>query len=279
MNSKELLTGVFSRGATAYRERLEEAMRKGEAAGRDAILDYLKPRPGMRILDLACGPGTLTIPMARDLNGAGEVIGIDLAEGMLAVGRQAAGGRSLPVRFLRMDIENLQFPAATFDAVSCGHGLHFLPNLGRALREVRRVMKPNARFAASIPPSAGPDPSPAVDAFRKAIDKRLGPAPAQPELAATRAILGALDRFAGAALAAGFRFAEAERVEVETSWDGPAHYAGVNASWWAFAVRMEGLSEHVRRMVVDEAAEAVRKVTGEAPFQTPATANVLRAEA
>ena len=279
MNSKELLTGVFSRSAPAYRARLEEAMRKGEAAGRDAVLDYLKPRPGMRILDLACGPGTLTIPMAKALNGAGEVIGIDLAEGMLAVARQAAGGRSLPVRFLRMDIENLQFPAANFDAVSCGHGLHFLPNLGRALREVRRVMKPRARFAASIPPSNGPDPSPAVDAFRKAIDNRLGPAPPQPELSETRAILSELDRFAGAALAAGFRFAETERVVVETSWDGPAHYAAINSSWWAFAVRMEGLSEHVRQMVVDEAAEAVRKVTGDAPFLAPAAANVLRAEA
>ena len=279
MNSKEYLAGVFSRNAPAYRARLDEAMRKGEAAGRDAVLDYLKPRPGMRILDLACGPGTLTIPMAKDLNGAGEVIGIDLAEGMLAVARKAAGGRSLPVRFLRMDIENLQFPAADFDAVSCAHGLHFLPNLGRALREVRRVMKPKARFAASIPPADGPDPSPAVDAFRMAIDKRLGPAPPQPQLAETRAILGALDRFAGAALAAGFRFAEAERVEVETNWDGPAHYAAVNSNWWTFAARMEGLSEHVRQMVVDEAAAAVREVTGEAPFRAPAAANVLRAEA
>ncbi len=279
MKSKEYLSGVFSRNAPAYRQRLEEAMRKGQAAGRDAILDYLKPRPGMRILDLACGPGTLTLPMARALNGGGEVIGVDLAEGMLAVARQAAGGRSLPVRFLRMDIENLQFPAATFEAVSCGHGLHFLPNLGRALREVRRVMKPKARFAASIPPADGPDPSPAVDAFRKAIDKRLGPAPAQPELAETRTILGDLDRFAAAALAAGFRFAETERVEVETSWDGPGHYAAVNSSWWAFAARLEGLSEHVQQMVVDEAADAVRQVTGEAPFLAPAAAHVLRAEA
>jgi len=209
LKSKEFLTGVFSRNAPAYRERLEEAMRKGQAAGRDAILDYLKPRPGMRILDLACGPGTLTIPIAKDLNGGGEGIGIDLAEGVLS----------------------------------------------------------------------GARPSRAVDAFRKAIDKRLGPAPGQPELAETRAILSDLDRFAAAALAAGFRFAETERVEVETSWDGPGHYAAVNSSWWAFAARLEGLSEHVRQMVVDEGADAVRQVTGDAPFLAPAAAHVLRAEA
>ena len=97
MNSKEYLTGVFSRSAPAYRARLDEAMRKGEAAGRDAVLDYLKPRPGMRILDLACGPGTLTIPMAKTLNGDGEVIGIDLAEGMVSVpGPQARSRIRIP---------------------------------------------------------------------------------------------------------------------------------------------------------------------------------------
>jgi len=71
LKSKEFLTGVFSRNAPAYRERLEEAMRKGQAAGRDAILDYLKPRPGMRILDLACGPGTLTKKTRIEVKGEG----------------------------------------------------------------------------------------------------------------------------------------------------------------------------------------------------------------
>jgi ubiquinone/menaquinone biosynthesis C-methylase UbiE len=279
LKSKEYLTGVFSRNAEAYRQRLEEAMRKGQAAGRDALLDYVRARPGMRVLDLCCGPGTLTIPLARDLNGVGEVIGVDLADGMLEIARKAAGGRSLPVRFLRMDVEQLQFPAANFDAAACGHGLHFLPNLGRTLREVRRVLKPKGRFAASIPPSEGADPPPAVAAFRAAFDKRLGPAPAQPELAPTRAVLDDLDRFTATVLAAGFRFAEAELVEVESSWESAEHFAESNASWWAFAVRLEGLSDHVRNLIVKEAARKVRAVTGDGPFSTPSRAHVVRAEA
>jgi ubiquinone/menaquinone biosynthesis C-methylase UbiE len=279
VKSKEYLTGVFSRNADAYRQRLEEAMRKGQAAGRDAVLDYVRARPGMRVIDLCCGPGTLTIPLAKDLNGVGEVIGIDLADGMLEIARKASGGRSLPVRFLQMDVEQLQFPPASFDAASCGHGLHFLANLGRGLREVRRVLKPKGRFAASIPPSDGPDPHPGVVAFRDAFDKRLGPAKAQPDLAPTRAILDDLGRFTAAALAAGFRFAEAELVEMETSWESAEHFAEMNASWWSFASRLEGFSDHVRSLIVSEAARKVAAATGGGPFSTPARAHVLRAEA
>ncbi len=279
LTSKEYLTGVLSRNAVAYRQRLDEAMRKGQAAGRDALLDYVRARPGMRILDLCCGPGTLTIPLARDLNGVGEVIGVYLADGMLEIARKASGGRSLPVRFLHMDVEQMQFPPASFDAAACGHGLQFLPNLGRGLREVRRVLKSKGRFAASIPPSDGPDPHPAVLAFRASFDKRLGPAKPQPELGPTRAILDDHDRFTAAALAAGFRFAEVEAVEVETSWDSADHFADLNASWWVFASRLEGLSDHVRGLVVKEAARKVRAVTGDGPFTTPARAHVLRAEA
>jgi len=252
-------------------------MRKGQAAGRDAILDYLKPRPGMRILDLACGPGTLTIPMALELNGDGEVVGVDLAEGMLATARRAVGGRSLPVRFLRMDLEHLQFPPSSFDACACGHGLHFLPNLGRTLGGIRRTLKPKARFGASVPlPDA---PGAASEAFRTAMDGRLGPAPEQPDVVDTRRIVADTDQLSHAALAAGFRFAESETVEVEASWESPASFVELNANWWSLAARLEGLSEHVRELVLKEATEVVRATTGDGPFTTTVRANVLRAEA
>jgi SAM-dependent methyltransferase len=278
LSTKEYLTGVFSRNAPAYRRRLEEAMAKGQAAGRDAVLDYLQARPGMRILDLACGPGTLTLPLARELNGVGEVVGIDLAPGMLDAARAAVAGRSLPVRFLRMDVESLQFPLASFDAAACGHGLQFLPNLGRALGGVHRVLKPRARFAASVP-IAGAEPNPAGAALEAALDARLGPAPEQPDQVQTRALVADPDHFAHAVRAAGFRFAEVEAVEVETSWDGPEHYVTINAAWWSIAARLEGLSDHVRGLILKELTRKVAKAAGDGPFTVPARANVLRAEA
>jgi SAM-dependent methyltransferase len=278
LSSKEKLTGVFSRHAEAYRRRLDEWMAKGQAAGRDAILDYVKPRPGMRILDLACGPGTLTIPMARELNGSGEVVGIDLAQGMLDAARAGLAGRSLPVRFLRMDIESLQFPLASFDAAACGHGLHFLPNLGRALAGVRRVLKNRARFAASVPgPDRGGPDAPGAR-LNAAFDARLGKSEPLPELAHTQPVVADLDQFSHAALAAGFRIAEAETVEVDVSWDSPTHFVTVQSNWWSNARRLEGLSEHVRELVLKEAATQLEKAMGGGPFTTTSTANVLRAE-
>ena len=279
MQSKEELSQVFSRNAEAYRKRLDEAMRKGQAAGRDEILAHLKPRPGMRILDLACGPGTLTVPLALELAGDGEVVGVDLAEGMLSAARESIAGRSLPVRFLRMDAENLQFPPASFDAAGCGHGLHFLPNLGRALREVHRVLKPRGRFAASIPPADGGRPSPAADAYRAVFDRELGEPAPQPALEETRRTLNDLDRFQAAAVQAGFRLVETERVEVETTWEGPAHYAAINSSWWSYASRLDGVDPDRRRSILDLAEKAVASVTGDRPFSVSSSANVLRAEA
>jgi SAM-dependent methyltransferase len=215
--------------------------------------------------------------MALDLNGDGEVIGVDLAEGMLAAARRAIGGRSLPVRFLRMDIEHLQFPPNSFDACACGHGLQFLSNLGRALAGVRRTLKSKARFAASAPLLDAANP--AFAAFNAALDGRLGPGPEQPELATTRAVVADPDHLSHAALAAGFRHAESEIVEVEVNWDGPGSFVELNASWWSFAARLEGLSEHVRDLVLKEATEVVRTANGDGPFSTSARANVLRAEA
>src|SRR2546421_308494 len=60
----EVFAGVFGRHAAAYRERLEDAMARGEAAGRSRVLELLAVRLGQRVLDLGCGPGILTAPLA-----------------------------------------------------------------------------------------------------------------------------------------------------------------------------------------------------------------------
>src|SRR4029077_20018854 len=148
--AKDLYPATFSRVAQAYKRRLDEVMARGEARGRTAVIDWVNPVPGKRILDLACGPGTLSYPLAQAVSGGGEVVGIDLAPGMIELAQRDAPP-GLPLTFLLMDIEDLRFPDHSFDAAASGHGLQFVPDLRRALSETRRVLKPGARRGARAP--------------------------------------------------------------------------------------------------------------------------------
>lgn len=104
---------------------------------------------GQRVLDVATGRGAVLFPAAERVGTTGEVIGIDLAEGMIRLTSDEARRRGLPARLRVMDAERLDFPDATFDRVLCAFGVMFLPDLGRALREARRVLKPGGRLGVS----------------------------------------------------------------------------------------------------------------------------------
>lgn len=76
-------------------------------------------RPGMRVLDCGCGPGSITMGLAAHV-APGEVIGIDLDPTHIALARRRAADAGLAnVRFARADIYTLPFPDAAFDAVFC----------------------------------------------------------------------------------------------------------------------------------------------------------------
>jgi SAM-dependent methyltransferase len=91
-------------------------MARGEARGRTRVIELAAARPGMRILDLACGPGNLSRRLAAQVAPGGEVIGVDLAPGMIELARAA----DIPnARFEVMDIEQLAFGDATFAATGC----------------------------------------------------------------------------------------------------------------------------------------------------------------
>ena len=66
---------------------------------------------------------------------------------------------------------------------------------------------------------------------------------------------------------------------LETTWDGPEHYARVNSNWWTFAARLDRADDKLRDRVLASAEAAVRKVAGDGPFSVPSAAHVLRAEA
>ncbi len=252
MKSKDVYPAVFSRHATEYARRLEEIMSRGEARGRMRAIELVAAQPRMRILDIACGPGTLTGLLARQVGPGGEVVGIDLARGMIDLARSAAPPNA---RFEVMDMEQLTYPDASFDAVVCGHGLQFAPDLSRALREARRVLSPGCAFAASVP-SVGmaEDVWALIDSV---VDRWLPPRPVVVDEAATRAAVRDGDALMAAALGAGFASARVESVDEEVVWPSARHLVDRFMGWWEFAYRIEGLDAERRNAFADEALAVV----------------------
>lgn len=95
-----------------------------------------------RILDVATGTADLAIEALK--LGPEEVIGVDIAEEMLAVGREKLKARHLDHRIIlrRGDAENLDFENGTFDIVLVAFGVRNFENLGRGLEELHRVLRP-----------------------------------------------------------------------------------------------------------------------------------------
>jgi len=269
MKSRDVIPGVFSRHAAAYQRRLDQIMERGEARGRQRVIDLVEPRPGMRILDLACGPGTLTRRLAELVAPDGEVIGVDLAEGMLELARAAA----IPnARFELMDISQLAFPDGSFDAATCGHGLQFVPDLGQALRESRRVLRARAPFAASFPAdSSGRSPATVV---QEVVDRLLPPSPKVTDRGETQRTVGDASLLRDASASAGFADARVEIVEEKVRWESAAQYVAMLMSWWDCAARMEGVEPQRLRAFQQEATSALRDAYP-GSFETTARNHVL----
>jgi SAM-dependent methyltransferase len=106
-------------------------------------------RAGARVLDIASGRGAVLFPAADRVGAGGEVVGIDLADAMASATSEEAATRGLNARVSVMDAEELSFPDASFDYVTCGFGIMFFPDQVRSLAEMRRVLKPGGRLAIS----------------------------------------------------------------------------------------------------------------------------------
>ena len=99
-----------------------------------------------QVLDVATGTGDLAIALTA-IEGV-KVTGLDISEGMLAVGREKVAKRGLTdrIEMQQGDSEHLPFADATFDAVSVGFGVRNFEDLNQGLSEIRRVLKPKGRL-------------------------------------------------------------------------------------------------------------------------------------
>jgi len=114
---------------------------------RRAIVRELGLRPGERVLDLGSGPGFLALEMAAVVGQGGAVRGVDVSPSMIAMAarRQPPGG-SAPVEFTAADDLPWPFPDGSFDVAVCTQVYEYVPDMPRALAEVRRVLADGGRL-------------------------------------------------------------------------------------------------------------------------------------
>lgn len=114
---------------------------------RKAAIDSLKPYAPQRILDVATGTGDFALMAAERLQPQ-SLVGADLSEGMLNVGREKVerAGKSGIITMQKEDCMALSFADNTFDAVTVAYGVRNFEDLDRGLREMLRVLKPGGRL-------------------------------------------------------------------------------------------------------------------------------------
>ena len=115
------------------------------------MLDMAALRPGERVLDVACGTGLVSFRIVDAVGKDGAVVGTDISGEMVEAARRLATERNIGnARFERCDAEDLRLDDDPFDVALCGLGLMYVPDPVKALREMRRLLKPGGRAGAAV---------------------------------------------------------------------------------------------------------------------------------
>ena len=130
--------------ATAAKGLVAMYLTPDVVAQRGEFLRTLAPRSGERVLDVGCGPGFVARAIGEAVGPTGAVRAIDISEPLLAAAREHCA--DLPwVEVLEGGATQLRFPDAHFDAVICTQVLEYVPQIGEALAQMHRVLKPGGR--------------------------------------------------------------------------------------------------------------------------------------
>ncbi|MCB6177962.1 bifunctional demethylmenaquinone methyltransferase/2-methoxy-6-polyprenyl-1,4-benzoquinol methylase UbiE [Rhodobacter sp. Har01] len=142
-----MVHGVFSRVASKY-DLMNDLMSGGvHRLWKDAMMDWLAPRPGQRLLDVAGGTGDIAFRFLKRAPGASAVV-CDMTESMLVEGRKRADAGNLADRldWVVGDAMALPFPDNSFDVYTISFGIRNVTRIQDALDDAFRVLRPGGRL-------------------------------------------------------------------------------------------------------------------------------------
>jgi SAM-dependent methyltransferase len=141
----------WEEGAAGWGAR-REAFQAAAAPVSHWMIDAIAPQPGQTVLELAAGPGDTGLLAAELVRPDGKLICTDGAEAMVEVARARAAelGLSDVVEARPMEAEWIDLETATVDGLLCRWGYMLLADPETALRETRRVLRPEGRVALAV---------------------------------------------------------------------------------------------------------------------------------
>jgi len=173
MDDRRLTDAANIKAATTYNaaaDHFDDVPLAFWARTGEKTVERLILRPGANVLDVGCGTGASALPAAERVGPEGSVVAVDLADGLLQLGRAKAARRGLQnIDFRAGDMADLGFPDGRFDAVVSVFSIFFVPDMERQVRELWRVVRPGGQLAIT---TWGPRIfEPAYTVWRQAVKK------------------------------------------------------------------------------------------------------------
>ncbi len=148
--TSDRLHQMWAAVAPAWAEHVDYADARGAHVA-ERMLELADPRPGERVLELACGPAGLGLAAAARVAPEGTVVLSDVVPEMTAIAAARAAELGLSnVSTREVDLERIDEPDGAFDVVLCREGLMFALDPGQAAAEIRRVLRPGGRVAVAV---------------------------------------------------------------------------------------------------------------------------------
>lgn len=234
--------------AGGWEENAEFADERGDDLT-ERLLELASLEPGDRVLELACGPGSVGIVAADRVGAEGHVVLSDVAPAMVAVAAKRAAARGLEnVSTNELDLESIDEPDDSYDVVLCREGLMLVPDPAGAAAEIRRVLRPGGRLALAV---WGPrERNPWLGVIFDSVTEQLGAPVPPPGLPGPFSLE---DAGTVESILSGAGFAEVSVGEFDVPYRGKSA-----EEWWTRTVALAGPLANMLAALPEPAAAELR---------------------